>query len=221
MTDVTSDLIQQTKRRAWVATGLFVGTVAFVSLIPQNDRAIWDIPRITSAFAATPFADERYAVEPITLAYRAIAAAGRGGPFERDPNRARLTPLRRVGTDGPGAATPAVAGVPQSVLPSAPQGSDLTGTDLADLTPTPAGGGTSGFTPGGYFPGFGGGPGTIADVDPTNPTNPTDPTNPTNPTNPTTPGVPEPSAWVLMISGFALVGAGLRGRTRRRRLSEI
>jgi hypothetical protein len=215
MTEANSDIIQQASRRVWIATGAFVAAVAFVSLIPRNDRAIWDIPRITSAFAATPFADERYAVEPIALAYKVIGGAGPryggvGGP--RDVNRARVTPLRQVGSTPP----TTLAGVPDSALPTLPQdGNGLTGTNVADLIPGGTGGSPGGLIPGGFFPGFGGGPGTTAGVDPTNPTNPTNPTDPSGPTTPTTPGVPEPSMWLLMISGFGLVGAGLR-RSRRR-----
>ena len=31
----------------------------------------------------------------------------------------------------------------------------------------------------------------------------------------TTPGVPEPAAWALMLAGFGLAGAQIRGRRRR------
>lgn len=40
------------------------------------------------------------------------------------------------------------------------------------------------------------------------------PNQPTTPVGPGTPAIPEPSAWVTMVLGFGLIGAGVRSRRR-------
>ena len=76
--------------------------------------------------------------------------------------------------------------------------------------------GPGGGSPGGGFPGIllpGGGGGGIV-IPPPAITPPDTPVIPVTPVTPVTPGIPEPSTWLMMLMGFAMIGSVVARKAR-------
>lgn len=200
---VKDSLMQRTGRPKLVALGLSLSTLA-LSLAPRNERAIFVLPPTPVAFAALPTPNPVYSYSESGVPGNHDGVAGPGRPgfgLEGNP----LAPLAVPGEASPFGMSP-VSFAPNGPVFSYGSGLPLLPSGLPDS-------GGSGvpalpFT----------GPVGIAPIAAATPP----PVITPPPVGPPSPpalvsGVPEPTTWLLLIAGFAAVGANLR-RSRSRKL---
>ncbi len=209
-----------------MALGIFLAVVGLFSFLPHRERELLFGGSDATGFAGSEVSDNTFSSEfasgfyaPETIGMKISRnglrlAMGDGVPPGArrtiGPRTGGLTPPTRTrqgvlpGLATPGSDTLAAAG--PTVVPlggGVPTGGSGDGTGGSGNP-----GGSGGFGPGsGGFGGTGGGGSIIVPPG----TGPVDPTPPTP-----LPAIPEPSVWIVMIFGFALIGSAMRRAIRQR-----
>ena len=226
MAEQTSDFKRGENKARAATVGVLGVTFLIAAMAPQNTRAVFvtdgGLPKAFTATLASNGPGESVSYPGRNASYLSGMADPRAPGAGRRLRRSDVPPpgfangpraVPPVGGAGPGASAP--DGLTQPILPPDQLASVATGSNAplgagqpfapTISQPTAGAPGLTASTPGGGSPGSGtpgaGNPGTGTDT-------------PT-PVSP----VPEPSTWVMLLSGFLLVGGALRMRRPSRHVA--
>ena len=234
MAEQVSDFKRGENKARALTVGVLSTTFLIAAMAPQNTRAVFitdgGLPKAFTATLASNGAGIRSGIGPGSLSTRnASYLSGLADPrapgADRGTRRSQVPPAgfvlgaRPLPPVAPGGGAPGAVGpVAETPAPLPPvevasvgtggTGPTAGGQPFAPVIQQP-GSGSSGFA--GTTPG-GGTPGTPGSGTPGagNPGTGTDTPTPA-------PAVPEPSTWVMLLSGFLVVGSALRMARRTRR----